>query len=144
MAADKNTVCKITTAARAAFSSPQGAWRTRHLATPILGTLDSRRRRLCASRRILLFQPDQARSRAPRARLATFIVSSRRSQRPIPARLGGRGRVEWRVRRTRPVAVGRISRRRNPPSFGGKKDGGLRCANPPYGLARLMMHAFVA
>ena len=35
------------------------------------------------------------------------------------------------------VAVGRISRRRNPPSFGGKKDGGLRCANPPYGLARL-------
>src|SRR6202035_617861 len=89
------------------------------------------------SRRILLFQPNQARSRAPRARLATFIVSSRRSPRPIPARLGGRGRAEWRVRRTWPVAVGRISRRRNPPSFGGKKDGGLRCANPPYGLARL-------
>jgi hypothetical protein len=30
------------------------------------------------------------------------------------------------------IAVGRISRRRNPPRSHPRKDGGLRCANPPY------------
>jgi hypothetical protein len=36
------------------------------------------------------------------------------------------------------MAVGRISRRRNPPCHGTdwrKEDGGLRFANPPYGLS---------
>ena len=30
--------------------------------------------------------------------------------------------------------VGRFSRRRNPPICGANEGGGLRCANPPYGL----------
>ena len=41
----------------------------------------------------------------------------------------------WWARRYIPNSrrVGRVSRRRNPPS-GARQIGGLRCANPPYGL----------
>jgi hypothetical protein len=72
---------------------PRGPQRTRHLAASVLGASDPRRGRLRAPCRILLHQSGQARTGHACARLAAFVVSSRRARGFVSGRLGRRCRI---------------------------------------------------
>lgn len=90
LAADQNSLCQSAAETRAADRRSRRTQRTRHLAAPILGALDPRRSRLHPPCGILLYQSAEAPACRASARLAAFVVSSRRPRRIVSTGLGWR------------------------------------------------------
>src|SRR5258708_36784817 len=89
LAVDQVAVRSKAAEARTPQRGTQGTQRTRHLAAAILGASDQGRAGVRPPRRVLLDQSVETRFGDKGARLAAFVISSRREGRDRCRRLGG-------------------------------------------------------
>lgn len=88
LAADQDGLQSWIAGNRTQVSGAGGAWRTRHLAAPLLGTPNPRCSEYAAAHGLHPFQPGQARLGEEPHRLAAFQLRPSRRPRRIPSRLG--------------------------------------------------------